>query len=136
MLTDEVLKSYSWLSATFAQYHLLTYALWHLCVCPATPGIERAWRAVYTAFELTENDSTSRGFDHHWAVLCRLRQKASSIWRLYLGANQRQVQTDLYFVTLTGLPDIGQDAELEESWMSWDIDPLAFFDWAALAQTL
>ncbi|KAF5858564.1 hypothetical protein ETB97_004248 [Aspergillus alliaceus] len=133
MLTDELLKSYSWISSTFTQYHLLTYALWHLCVCPETPGVERAWSAVHIAFELTERESTWRECDPHWAVLCRLRQKARSIRQSYLAGNPQEIPANLEIVDSAGLPDTRLDADLEDVSVPWDIESLAFFDWTAFA---
>ncbi|KNG89152.1 C6 transcription factor [Aspergillus nomiae NRRL 13137] len=132
MLTDEVLKSYSWLSSTYTPYHLLTYALWHLCLCPETPGVERAWSAVNTCFELTERDAGWRESNPHWAVLCRLRQKALSIRRSCLGAKPGEGLSDL---GLMDLPDTGPQIDFGDSPMPWDLDPLAFFDWTSFAPT-
>ncbi|GAB1201522.1 hypothetical protein APSETT445_000097 [Aspergillus pseudonomiae] len=132
MLTDEVLKSYSWLSSTYTPYHLLTYALWHLCVCPETPGVERAWSAVNTCFELTERDAGWRESDPHWAVLCRLRQKALSIQRSCLGAKPGE---ELSGLGLMDLPGTGPEIDFGDSPMPWDLDPLAFFDWTSFAPT-
>ncbi|KAE8154629.1 fungal-specific transcription factor domain-containing protein [Aspergillus avenaceus] len=132
MLTDEILKSFRWLSSTFTQYHLLTYALWHLCVCPGAPGADRAWRAIGMAFELTERNSTWRDSDPHWAVLCRLRQKALSTRKSYRAANPPADPVD----TEVDLQDAWQGDMIEDdTLLPWDIDSLAFFDWAALTPT-
>ncbi|OGM48671.1 C6 transcription factor [Aspergillus bombycis] len=135
MLTDEVLKSYSWLSSTYTPYHLLTYALWHLCVCPETPGVERAWNAVNTCFELTERDSGWRESGPHWAVLCRLRQKALSIRRSCLGAKSGGELSDLGLMDQPELPDTGPEIDFGDAPTPWDLDPLAFFDWTSFAPT-
>ncbi|RAQ51655.1 C6 transcription factor [Aspergillus flavus] len=135
MLTDEVLKSYSWLSSSYTPYHLLTYALWHLCVCPETPGVTRAWNAVQKCFELTERDAGWRESDPHWAVLCRLRQKALTIQRSRLGAKSGEELPGLYSMDRAVLPDTGSEIDFGDALMPWDLDPLAFFDWTSFAPT-
>ena len=135
MMTDEVLKSYSWLSSTFTPYHLLTYALWHLCICPKTPGVERAWNAIHICFNLTERNAGWRESDPHWAVLCRLRQKALAIRRSCLGTKPGEELPCLDSWDQTGLPDTGPDIDIGDTSMPWDLDPLAFFDWASFAPT-
>ncbi|KAE8140518.1 hypothetical protein BDV38DRAFT_290236 [Aspergillus pseudotamarii] len=135
MLTDEVLKSYSWLSSTFTPYHFLTYALWHLCICPKTPGVERAWNAIHTCFDLTERNAGWREPDPHWAVLCRLRQKALAIRRSCLGPKAGEELPCQDSLDQAGLPDTGPDIDIGDNSMPWDLDPLAFFDWASFAPT-
>ncbi|KAF4460924.1 fungal specific transcription factor [Fusarium albosuccineum] len=43
---DEMMKPFVWLCRAYPQYHLALYILWHLCVKPEGPSIERAWEAV------------------------------------------------------------------------------------------
>lgn len=51
---DELLRPYRWCMYGHPQYHMLLYVLWHLCVSPSGPGVERAWIIVERQFELEE----------------------------------------------------------------------------------
>ncbi|KAJ5849784.1 hypothetical protein N7455_009640 [Penicillium solitum] len=76
--TDELLSNFHWLFSTFTQYHLLTYALWHLCVRPEVHCADRAWQVVDKSFNLVEDPSwPSPGLK--WNVLRKLREKALNI---------------------------------------------------------
>ncbi|PWY75337.1 hypothetical protein BO94DRAFT_627325 [Aspergillus sclerotioniger CBS 115572] len=57
--TSDLLTSYHWLFSTFPQYHLLTYVLWHLCICPQTPCAEQAWTVVTVGMA---TEAIQRGF--------------------------------------------------------------------------
>ncbi|KAL6898521.1 hypothetical protein GGI43DRAFT_78707 [Trichoderma evansii] len=51
---DELLRPYRWCMYGHPQYHMLLYVLWHLCVSPSGPSVERAWVIVAKTFELEE----------------------------------------------------------------------------------
>ncbi|KAL7956638.1 hypothetical protein V8C34DRAFT_208687 [Trichoderma compactum] len=51
---DELLRPYRWCMNGHPQYHMLLYVLWHLCVCPTGPTVERAWAVVEKMFELEQ----------------------------------------------------------------------------------
>jgi hypothetical protein len=57
MKTDEMLNNFQWLFSTFTEYHVLTYALWHLCVRPEAFGVDRAWAVVNRLFMLVETQN-------------------------------------------------------------------------------
>ncbi|KAE8378980.1 fungal-specific transcription factor domain-containing protein [Aspergillus bertholletiae] len=135
MLTDEILRGYSWLSSTFTPYHLLTYCLWHLWVCPETPGAERAWRIVHTSFELAERDAGWRQSDPHWAVLCRLRQKALSSQQPF-GVKPGKELSGQGLMDQEGQSGTDPNVDFGNVPMPWDLDPLAFFDWTSFTQAL
>ena len=79
--TDDLLKGFHWSFETYPPYHLLLYLLWHLCVKPVGPSVERAWTAVEGTFALEEaNQRISTGRPGcKWAVLKMLKEKASRI---------------------------------------------------------
>ncbi|KAJ6024165.1 C6 transcription factor [Penicillium herquei] len=87
--TAELLSNFQWLFATFRQYHLLTYTLWHLCIQPGTSYADQAWETVHYTFRLEENPN----WPHpgvKWNVLCKLRDKAYNIRSAYLAARMNQ----------------------------------------------
>ncbi|EHK18593.1 uncharacterized protein TRIVIDRAFT_124741, partial [Trichoderma virens Gv29-8] len=51
---DELLRPYRWCMYGHPQYHMLLYVLWHLCVCPSGPSVDRAWVIVEKTFELEQ----------------------------------------------------------------------------------
>ncbi|KAK4118252.1 hypothetical protein N657DRAFT_628720 [Parathielavia appendiculata] len=71
---DEMLRPYSWLWRTNPEYHVVMYLLWHLCVQPEGPNVERAWVTVDRWF--TENKEMGDGQGHKGAILAALRRKA------------------------------------------------------------
>ncbi|KAK4102543.1 hypothetical protein N658DRAFT_402328, partial [Parathielavia hyrcaniae] len=71
---DEMLRPYAWLWRTNPEYHVVMYLLWHLCVQPRGPYVERAWATVDRWF--TENREMGDGQGHKGAILAALRRKA------------------------------------------------------------
>jgi hypothetical protein len=71
---DEMLRPYSWLWRTNPEYHVVMYLLWHLCVQPEGPHVERAWVTVDRWF--TEYKEMGEGQGHKGAILAALRRKA------------------------------------------------------------
>lgn len=77
--TDVLLRGFRWFVSTYTQYYLLTYVLWHLCVEPVGPNVERAWKAVEGLFELADQQETFREPGRKWGTLERLKEKATLI---------------------------------------------------------
>lgn len=48
--SDDLLRGFRWAFDAYPQYHLLLYVLWHLCVKPSGPNVDRAWHAVDASF--------------------------------------------------------------------------------------
>lgn len=146
MRTDELLRNFQWLFSTFADYHLLTYALWHLCARPGAQGADRAWAVVDNLFFLIE----TRGWPtpgSKWNVLWKLREKAADIRRrtfkrmavpptavdvdvhpqqqapMIMVADLQQPQLDRGFLDATDMAFMFPDD------MSWDFDSICFPDW-------
>lgn len=78
-IEDDLLKQYAWVRKAYPQYHVMMYILWHLCVRPEGPSIDRAWEAVEFLFSHELWDESSMGFGSKLAVLEALRTKALSI---------------------------------------------------------
>jgi hypothetical protein len=74
--TDELLRGFHWYLGSYTQYHLLTYLLWHLCVKPGGPNIERAWNALESSFQLAEYRQLTTEPASKWKVLQLMRGKA------------------------------------------------------------
>jgi len=75
---DELLKQFVWLSKAYPQYHVMTYVLWHLCIRPDGPNVEKAWQAVETFFAEDLWGPGILGHGSKAAVLAALRAKAES----------------------------------------------------------
>jgi hypothetical protein len=78
---EDLLQGFRWFSETYVQYYVLTYVLWHLCVKPVGPSVERAWKAVEGSFEVTERHKANIASEagSKWTVVQRLRDKAMHI---------------------------------------------------------
>lgn len=79
LTSDELLRPYLWSLRSYPQYHMLLYALWHLCVKPEGPSVERAWRTVETTMEYTKNSGVGSGPAAKMTILEALREKALAI---------------------------------------------------------
>lgn len=76
---DELLKQYAWAGKVYPQYYVTMYVLWHLCVRPEGPNVDRAWQAIERSFsDSIRNDSETR-FGSKSSVLAALRAKAMLI---------------------------------------------------------
>jgi hypothetical protein len=84
---DELLEQYSWAKKVYPQYHITMYVLWHLCVRPTGPNVDRAWEAIETLFsdEMREDSTTRLGSKS--SVLTGLREKAILIRQRVQGSN-------------------------------------------------
>lgn len=90
---DGLLKQFAWARKAYPQYHITTYILWHLCVKPEGPNVDRAWEAINALFSPEQWDDFTSGFGSKSAVLKALRAKAISVrdktQSLNQGANSR-----------------------------------------------
>ncbi|AEO70604.1 uncharacterized protein THITE_2055818 [Thermothielavioides terrestris NRRL 8126] len=128
--TDELLSNYRWLFSTFTQYHLLTYALWHLRVRPEVPCADRAWEVVDRSFSMTEVPGQWPSLGSKWNVLRKLRDKAQAARAALLRARDAPVG-----VTVSENVDVaegnagqvgGETAFADADGMAWDIDSICF----------
>ena len=77
---DGLLKQFAWARKAYPQYHVTMYVLWHLCVKPDGPSVQKAWETVGTVFSSEPWDEPSTvGFGSKSAVLIALRAKALSV---------------------------------------------------------
>ncbi|KAJ5682413.1 hypothetical protein N7462_005578 [Penicillium macrosclerotiorum] len=141
MYTDDLLRGTRWLTSTYTQYHMLTYLLWHLCVSPTGPDVDRAWRAVNTHFDLIENDPSWPDPGPKWPIVAYLRAKALRIRQAQVAPEQNEQDlADVAVGTGSGLQESaagglgGSDALLEME--DWDLNWLEFPDWNFLAQSI
>lgn len=123
MRTDQLSKNFQWLSMTYTPYFAITYILWHLCVRPHSPAVERAWDAVEKVFQVEEDPNLAHP-GRKWNVLRKLREKAISIRQTTI--TRRDSRTGL----LDSEFQDGQAENLEEDifniaageGMIWDLD--------------
>lgn len=85
--SDELLRPYLWSTKAYPQYHMTLYILWHLCVKPEGPSVERAWQAVEASFIGEMGDGISSGLGPKAVVLTALKAKAESIREKIRNAN-------------------------------------------------
>ncbi|GIJ88141.1 hypothetical protein Asppvi_007058 [Aspergillus pseudoviridinutans] len=78
-LEHGLLSQFTWIEKAYPQYHVAMYILWHLCVRPEGPNIDRAWRAVDAVFSQETADSTSFRSGSNSTILVALRAKAISV---------------------------------------------------------
>ncbi|KAF1991434.1 hypothetical protein K402DRAFT_400177 [Aulographum hederae CBS 113979] len=86
---DALLQKYAWATKAYPQYHVWMYVLWHLCVRPEGPGVERAWAvvdALFTREIYDEEEEGSIGAGSKSAVLKALRAKALTLRKSASGA--------------------------------------------------
>ncbi|KAM5527623.1 fungal specific transcription factor [Fusarium oxysporum f. sp. phaseoli] len=76
---DEMMKPFVWLCRAYPQYHLALYILWHLCVKPEGPNIERAWEAVNGVYLRELTNGLFDGVGPKALVLRALKTKAKAI---------------------------------------------------------
>ncbi|KAF2259935.1 hypothetical protein CC78DRAFT_524049 [Lojkania enalia] len=76
---DELLKQYAWARKVYPQYHVTMYVLWHLCVRPEGPNVDRAWQAIETLFSDDMRDDSTTRLGSKPSVLTALRAKAMLI---------------------------------------------------------
>ena len=76
---DGLLKQFAWARKAYPQYYVTMYVLWHLCVKPDGPSVEKAWETVQSLFSSELWDQSTVGFGSKSAVLVALRAKAMSV---------------------------------------------------------
>lgn len=76
---DELLRPFMWTTRAYPQYALLMFVLWHLCVRPEGPSVERAWKTVEAVTQSQEWDRLREGFGMKGAVLEALYAKAKAL---------------------------------------------------------
>ncbi|KAK9420843.1 putative c6 transcription protein [Seiridium unicorne] len=76
--TDELLSNYQVLFSAFTDYHLRTYALWHLCARPEAAGADKTWVVVNKLFVLAETEGWPTP-GAKWNVLRELRERAAGL---------------------------------------------------------
>ncbi|PGH17921.1 hypothetical protein AJ79_00820 [Helicocarpus griseus UAMH5409] len=62
--TNENTMKWSWLFRTHMQWHAVAFTLSELCVRPPCPGVDRAWQAINTVYEIWD-----------------LQEKRGTVWR-------------------------------------------------------
>lgn len=67
-----MLEEFQWIFQTYPPYDVIMYILWHLCVKPEGPNVDRAWKLVDATFAM----ETAHREGWKWTVLRRLREKA------------------------------------------------------------
>lgn len=77
--TDELLRPFMWAAKAYPQYNLLMYVLWHLCVRPEGPTVDRAWQVVNAVFESQMWDHLREGVGTKGFVLEALHAKAKAL---------------------------------------------------------
>ncbi|KAK1243459.1 hypothetical protein MKX07_004087 [Trichoderma sp. CBMAI-0711] len=87
--SDELLRPYRWCMYGHPQYHMLLYVLWHLCVCPTGPSVDRAWVIVAKTFELEQVrlSTAVSGPALKSVILKRLHKKAELIRQSVVNGN-------------------------------------------------
>ena len=78
-IEDDLLKQFGWIRRAYPQYHVTMYVLWHLCVKPDGPSVDKAWETVESLFYSQLWDESNVGFGSKSAVLVALRAKAVSV---------------------------------------------------------
>ncbi|KAH8589594.1 fungal-specific transcription factor domain-containing protein [Bisporella sp. PMI_857] len=73
--TEDMLEGFQWIFHMYPQYDVMMYVLWHLCIMPEGPLVEKAWQLVNACFEIEAMHQVG----WKWAVLRRLREKAANI---------------------------------------------------------
>jgi hypothetical protein len=133
---DDLLRGFLWSFATYPQYHLLLYVLWHLCVKPVGPNVVRAWAAVNSTFDY--EDSTSRnnvyGRGSKRPILNLLRDKALRIGNS-INPNGDQNRVEEASNLNREVPNNGFEGPSDPAFtdgMNWDTDPASFPDWNSL----
>lgn len=151
MHTDQMLRGFRWLASTYTQFHLLTYILWHLCVYPTGPHVDRAWRGVDRHFDLAENDPSWPDPGPKWPMIAQMRAKALRNRQAQFGiqrggqvvpvsagagAGTRTVEAG----GVSGIVDEGvvqgNNGEALLDMGNWDLNWLEFPDWSFLAQSI
>ncbi|KAF4963068.1 hypothetical protein FSARC_8870, partial [Fusarium sarcochroum] len=76
---DPFLAQFSWAKKLYPQYHVTLYILWHLCVRPDGPSVDRAWRAIDSIFAQEMINDPPCDIDTKVVVLVALKAKAEAV---------------------------------------------------------
>lgn len=136
MYNDDLLRGFRWLTSTHTQLHIITYVLWQLCLSPAGPHVEDAWRSINIHFDLAEKDPSWPDPGPKWPMLVQLRAKALRIRAAHFAAAREPAPPVFEGVTLEEVVGQAPDPETEFLDMnSWDFTALDFPDvWNFMAQ--
>jgi hypothetical protein len=141
--TDDLLRGFRWLFASYNQFHCLTYILWHLCAQPSGPHVMRAWKVVDLIFDVTESDLSRPDPGPIWKVLQHLREKATQRRQTETTSSPTRDAGPSEDVTLERRS--GEEPPLQEFDVSLggprdilapDIDPSSLSEWINLSETL
>ena len=132
---DGLLKQFAWIRKAYPQYHVTMYVLWHLCVKPDGPSVDKAWETVESLFSSQLWDDSTVGFGSKSAVLVALRAKAVSVRDRIRKAKSSERSSGLSFGGSADGEDISAhrfgDGDADE----FDLGATdEWSDWAALVQ--
>jgi hypothetical protein len=141
---DALLEQFSWVRKAYPQYHVGMYVLWHLCVKPIGPSVNRAWAAIETLFSNELRDESTVGFGSKSAVLTALKAKALSVRetsrKVDTGRNVRNDDGDSGLMSGEGSAETGgfstylfADTGADENGLESGIDEWP--NWATLVQS-
>ncbi|KAM0513293.1 hypothetical protein ACHAPE_007945 [Trichoderma viride] len=131
---DELLRPYRWCMHGHPQYHMLLYVLWHLCVSPSGPSVERAWVIVAKQFELEEVRMSMAVSSPALKaiILRRMRKKAEMIRQSLFNGSETPGSTS------EGVEETPEEEEMEDSLPEAVMDVRRFdgenVDWNSLMQ--
>ncbi len=91
---DSLLKQSTWASRAYPQVQVSMYVLWHLCVRPEGPNVDRAWEVIQTMFSRDLCDGSTIGAGSMGAVLIALKAKATSIREKLQASSRRNPQKE------------------------------------------
>lgn len=132
---DLLLKQFAWAGKAYRQYNVTMYVLWHLCIKPEGPSIDRAWEAMEKLFSHELWDQYAMGFGSKSAVLASLKARAESVRekspKLTQRGNARHGDRNLdpasgegtsegeYLLGDTGGGGLGLDIGIDDGWPNW-----------------
>ena len=132
---DGLLKQFAWIRKAYPQYHVTMYVLWHLCVKPDGPSVEKAWETVESLFSSQLWDDSTVGFGSKSAVLVALRAKAVSVRDRIRKAKSSERSSGLGFGGSADGEDISAHRFGDGDGDEFDLGATdEWSDWAALVQ--
>ncbi|KAF6814217.1 fungal specific transcription factor [Colletotrichum musicola] len=136
LTSDELLRPYLWSMRSYPQYHMLLYALWHLCVKPEGPSVERAWRTVDATMEYARSAGVGSGPAAKMTILEALREKAVAIRQKLLQQGGEKEVVDKEAYPTPGAADDRSEAETSAAVMEGmtGINGVEGMDWSNMMQ--
>ena len=132
---DGLLKQFAWVRKAYPQYYVTMYVLWHLCVKPEGPSVERAWETVENRFSSELWDESTVGFGPKAAVLVALKAKAVSVRDDTQKTKLSERSSGLGFGGLAEGEDFSAHGSRDGEGDELDLgDTDEWSDWAALVQ--